>query len=72
MQFEPFDGGTRVSVKMAYDAGGGLGHALAVLLGSDPRRQMDNDVARMKIFIERSALPHDAERPEPAPSPASH
>lgn len=64
VRFEPDNGGTRVSVKMTYNAGGGIGHMLAALLGSDPRQQMHDDLGRMKILIERGVPPHDAARPE--------
>jgi hypothetical protein len=49
---------------MTYDAGGGAGHLLESLLGSDSGQRMDDDLSRMKIFIERGAPPHDAERPQ--------
>ena len=41
---------------------GVLGHGLATLLGSDPKARMDDDLARMKAFIERGAVPRDAAR----------
>jgi uncharacterized membrane protein len=61
VQFEPWRGGTRVTVRMSYSPpAGAVGHGLAVLLGSDPRRQMDDDLARMKALIERGSIPHEA------------
>ena len=64
IQFEPYRGGTRVTVRMSYTPPAGvLGHGLASLLGSDPKAQMDDDLARMKAFIERGAVPRDAARP---------
>jgi uncharacterized membrane protein len=64
IQFEPHRGGTRVTVRMSYTPPAGvLGHGLASLLGSDPKAQMDDDLARMKNFIERGAVPRDAARP---------
>jgi uncharacterized membrane protein len=64
IQFEPHRGGTRVTVRMSYTPpAGALGHGLATLLGSDPKAQMDDDLARMKAFIERGAVPRDAARP---------
>jgi uncharacterized membrane protein len=64
IQFEPHRGGTRVTVRMSYTPPAGvLGHGLASLLGSDPKAQMDDDLARMKAFIERGAVPRDAARP---------
>ena len=64
IQFEPHRGGTRVTVRMSYTPPAGvLGHGLASLLGSDPKAQMDDDLARMKAFIERGAVPRDAAKP---------
>jgi uncharacterized membrane protein len=64
IQFEPHRGGTRVTVRMSYTPpAGAIGHGLATLLGSDPKAQMDDDLARMKAFIERGAIPRDAARP---------
>jgi uncharacterized membrane protein len=63
VQFEPHRGGTLVTVRMSYSPPvGALGHGLATLLGSDPKAQMDDDLARMKAFIERGAVPRDAAR----------
>jgi uncharacterized membrane protein len=63
IQFEPQRGGTLVTVHMSYTPPAGvLGHGLATLLGSDPKAQMDDDLARMKAFIERGAVPRDAAR----------
>ena len=59
VSFEPVRGGTRVTVRMAYTPPGGvLGHGLARMLGADPKRQMDDDLARMKSFIERGVTPY--------------
>jgi uncharacterized membrane protein len=64
IQFERERGGTRVTVHMSYTPPAGVvGHGLATLLGSDPKSQMDDDLARMKAFIERGAVPRDAARP---------
>ncbi len=60
VRFEPSERGTRVSVRMSYDAGGTIGHALASLLGRDPKRQMDDDLRRMKSFVESSRPPRSA------------
>jgi uncharacterized membrane protein len=61
VEFEPYRGGTRVTVRFSYSPpAGALGHGIASLLGSDPKRQMDDDLARMKHFIERGAIPSDA------------
>jgi len=67
IQFEPHRGGTHVTVRMSYTPPAGvLGHGLATLLGSDPKSRMDDDLARMKSFIERGAVPRvpaDESRP---------
>ena len=61
IQFEPYRGGTLVTVRMSYTPPAGvLGHGIAALLGADPKRQMDDDLARMKEFIERGSLPRNA------------
>jgi uncharacterized membrane protein len=63
VQFEPQRGGTLVTVHMSYTPPAGvLGHGLATQLGSDPKARMDDDLARMKAFIERGAVPRDAAR----------
>jgi uncharacterized membrane protein len=60
IQFEQYRGGTRVIVRMSYSPpAGAIGHGVATLLGADPKRQMDDDLARMKAFIERGVTPHD-------------
>ncbi|MES2319111.1 MAG: SRPBCC family protein [Pseudomonadota bacterium] len=61
IRFEPFRNGTRVTVHMSYrPPAGAVGHVLASLLGSDPKRQLDEDLARMKALVERGAMPHAA------------
>jgi uncharacterized membrane protein len=58
IQFEPHRGGTHVTVRMSYTPPAGvIGHGLATLLGADPKAQMDDDLARMKAFVERGAAP---------------
>lgn len=55
------DGSTRVDVRMTYNPiAGAAGHAVATLLGRDPKRQMDDDLARLKTTIETGQPPHDA------------
>ncbi|MEM8513907.1 uncharacterized membrane protein/ElaB/YqjD/DUF883 family membrane-anchored ribosome-binding protein [Massilia sp. MP_M2] len=52
--FEPSNGGTRATVRISYTPPAGvLGHSVARMLGVDPQRQMDDDLAQMKAFIER-------------------
>ena len=55
------DGSTRIDVKMSYKPPAGLlGHEIARLFGIDPKHEMDDDLMRMKSFIETGVAPHDA------------
>jgi uncharacterized membrane protein len=55
------DGTTTVNLQFTYNPiAGAAGHAVAKMLGADPKRQMDDDLLRMKSFIETGARPHDA------------
>lgn len=61
VRFEPDGNGTRVSVHMQYTPPAGLaGRALAALSGADPKRQLDDDLLRMKAFVETGTVPRDA------------
>ena len=63
IQFEPIHSGTRVTVRMSYRPPVGVvGHAVASLLGRDPERQMDEDLARMKSLVERGTIHHAGAR----------
>jgi uncharacterized membrane protein len=63
--FEDEDGGTRVKVHLKYNPGvGAIGHAAAKLFGSDPKTLMDQDLVRMKTYLETWDAPADAEKPE--------
>jgi uncharacterized membrane protein len=73
VEFEPYRGGTRVTVRLSYSPpAGALGHGLASLFGSDPKGQMDDDLARMKQYIERGKIPHDAAQREKSGSRFLH
>ncbi|GAB3553001.1 hypothetical protein GCM10027343_39250 [Noviherbaspirillum agri] len=64
VRFQPSGSGTRVSVHMVYNPpGGALGHAFASLFNGNPKRQMDEDLMRMKEFIESGIPPGDAAQP---------
>ena len=57
------DGATIIDVKMSYTPpAGAVGHAVASILGRDPKRQMDDDLARLKTTIESGTPPRDAAR----------
>lgn len=64
VRFEPAGDGTRVNVHMLYSPpGGALGQAVASLFNGNPKRQMDEDLMRMKAFIESGIPPRDAAQP---------
>lgn len=72
IHFAPDGNGTRVSVHMSYaPPAGALGHAIASVFNGDPKRQMDEDLMRMKIFIETGNVPHDAAQPGPQTTTAT-
>jgi uncharacterized membrane protein len=55
------EGGTRVDVHLSYDPpGGALGLLTAKLFGADAKSRMDEDLMRMKSFLETGQPPHDA------------
>ncbi len=73
VRFEPAIAGTRVTVKIAYHPpAGALGQGFAALLGRDPKRELDDDLMRMKNFIETGIPPRDAAKPESEPGPFLH
>lgn len=56
--------GTRVTVRMSYNPpAGAIGHAFARVFGANPKREMDQDLLRMKTMIETGHPPHDAAQP---------
>lgn len=62
VEFQPVRGGTRVRVQMSYiPPAGAMGRGIAALLGRDPEREMEEDLQRMKYFIEHGTVP-----PQPA------
>jgi uncharacterized membrane protein len=54
VRFEPNAmGGTRIQIRLSYNPpAGALGHGVAALLGSDPKRAMDEDLVRFKSLLE--------------------
>jgi uncharacterized membrane protein len=54
VQFEASSyGGTRIHVRMSYrPPANAAGHAAAVVFGKDPRRQIDDDLMRLKSLLE--------------------
>jgi uncharacterized membrane protein len=62
IRFQPNEeGGTRVDIRLSYNPpAGAVGHFVASLVGADPKSQMDEDLLRMKSFIETGNVPSDA------------
>jgi len=68
VRFDPTrNGGTRVHIRLSYNPpAGAIGAAVAWLTGADPKTQLDEDMVRMKTFIETGRAARDAaarERP---------
>lgn len=48
------EGRTRLDIRLSYNPPAGLlGHAFAKLLGADPKKQMDDDLLRLKSLLEQ-------------------
>jgi uncharacterized membrane protein len=63
---------TSVDIKMTYNPpAGAVGHLVALLFGSDPKSEMDEDLMRMKSLIETGRVPHDAARKQAKAGEAS-
>jgi uncharacterized membrane protein len=55
------DGSTTAEVRMSYNPiAGALGHAVAKFFGADPKQQMNDDLARLKTYLETGRPAHDA------------
>jgi uncharacterized membrane protein len=65
VRFDPIDARrTWIGLRLSYNPpGGALGHAVAALLGSDPKSQLDEDLVRMKTALETGHRAHDVARP---------
>ncbi|WP_182915633.1 SRPBCC family protein [Massilia cavernae] len=65
VDFQPSRGGTRVTVHMSYvPPEAAAGYSLASAPGSDWEHQLDEDLARMKAYVERGTLPSAGARQE--------
>ncbi|HYY51766.1 MAG TPA: SRPBCC family protein [Myxococcales bacterium] len=63
VRFVPVNGGTRVDVRLSYNPPlGAVGHAVAALLGADPKQQLDDDLLRLKSLLERGKATGREER----------
>ncbi|OGB22037.1 MAG: hypothetical protein A3I66_19245 [Burkholderiales bacterium RIFCSPLOWO2_02_FULL_57_36] len=57
---EPYNGGTRATVQMSYwPPAGAVGKGVAALLGNDPEQELEDDLVRMKNFIESGVPPRE-------------
>lgn len=63
VHFQPNDdGGTHVDVHLSYNPpAGAMGHVVASLFGSDPKRAMDEDLVRLKSLLETDKASVDGE-----------
>jgi uncharacterized membrane protein len=53
VRFDEVPEGTRIHLRLHYNPpAGAVGHALATLLGVDPRRALDEDLVRLKSLLE--------------------
>ncbi len=73
VHFAPDGNGTRVTVHMSYGPpADALGHAIALMFNGDPKRQMDEDLRRMKVFIETGNVSYDTAQSGPQTSATLH
>jgi uncharacterized membrane protein len=64
VRFTPDNHGTRIDLRFCYQPpAGGAGHAVAELLGADPRAKLNEDLGRLKMVLESSGriAPHGQE-----------
>lgn len=55
------DGGTRIHLRLRYHPPGGvLGKNLATIFGANPKKALDEDMIRMKTFLEKGRPARDA------------
>lgn len=53
VRFDQYPEGTRIHIQMHYNPpAGAVGHALAALLGADPKHALDEDLVRFKSLLE--------------------
>jgi uncharacterized membrane protein len=63
VRFDPVAGGTRVQIYLSYrPPGGAIGHAVAHILGWDPKARIDDDMIRMKALLEEGQTRAHGER----------
>jgi uncharacterized membrane protein len=53
VRFDPERRGTRIDIRLSYNPpGGAIGHAFASLFGANPKKELDDDMLRLKSLIE--------------------
>ena len=64
VRFDPNDeGGTRVHMRTSWNPpAGALGYGVAAIVGSDPKRALDEDLVRFKSLIEEGKTTAHGER----------
>lgn len=72
IRFEASDGGTLATVRMYYKPEAGQSNSLAALLGSDPEKDLEDDLLRMKNFIEGTNFPHENAQIAPSSGQVLH
>lgn len=64
IRFERQNGGTRIDLRMSYNPGiGAVGHLIASLFGANPKTEIDEDLSRMKSFLEAGRQRSDEAQP---------
>lgn len=61
VRFESSNGGTRATVRMSYKPEAGMDNRLVAMLGNDPEQDLEEDLLRMKNFIEGRSFPREAQ-----------
>jgi uncharacterized membrane protein len=65
IRFERAGEGTRLDIQMSYNPpAGALGHAAAKLFGADPKKELDQDLLRLKTLLESGVIPRDTAQPD--------
>jgi len=61
IRFQPEGAGTQLDIRMTYNPpAGALGHIVAKLFGVDAKTELDEDLVRLKTFLETGTAPRDA------------
>ncbi len=69
VEFQPEGDGTRLRVSMSYTpTAGAMGHLFARLFGKDAKSEMDEDLMRVKSYLETGKPAHDAAAASEAPA----